>query len=836
MEIKKILMFLFTFILLCSFASAGNVAAPWTYFSFNNTATTTYLDDSNVNSKTLENYSTTHITSEKGCKLDTCVEFDGVSTHNLRATPNQFWQNNTGSTTHSLSFWVNFTGTGYYSIISNAIAGLDYLRIGIENNYNGLIYDWRIESFPGGGRGYAEHRVALNDGKWHHIVLVADSTAHTLDGYVDGEKITWAYTLGSGTYLGNWFNNVPTDPALTTQIGGVKSSTVDAYWYDGKLDEFLLYDFDLTGPAVNCSLDNTSQVCQLWNDGRAWRPINLSTTYSAYASIQPTNPNNGTQLTGFCEINATTPDTVTIENQWYQNGELIANFSQGVYNTGTTYNVSYVTASSLGCGDTWEFKCRGYNTSYSDWSSDTAEIACTTNTTIKVRTENTLSGQYLSANYTVYNSTGHYVYGINNTPAGFINIVLGPGDNYTVSAMVDGAVSASNETIEVPFGETRELTLSASLLITANIYDEAASGINGTNVAFDITKPDYMNFILYCKDDETIIQNISSNPYNFNLACDYRKFEVFLSYPTQNYYRRYIEDSDILNATGSFNVYLADLYNDTMVEIEFVLVDFGNEYINPRVVLKKVINDDIVVISADYTSFGSVTTYLLQNEEYYIEVQSDNYPTINYGYYTPSTSETKYLSLYDISLAPNPTGVSGANYATWSSNSTGVLNAFMYYNDTDSYTSSINWTLHINSSDGQVIHSEISTLNDVILATNISFYENTTIVSTLKVVRTQSPLPDYSKIIHIGSEEEITLPIKEHYGQTYIDWFITIILGLLLLYGTTKTVPLTILTVGILAAALKAFGWYSLSAIYIALIILIGLVLLLKKGETNVAQ
>ena len=822
-------------ILLCSFASAGNVALPWTYFSFNNTGTTTYLDDSNVNSKVLENYSTTHITTEKGCKLDTCVEFDGVSTHNLRATPQQFWQNNTGSTKHSISFWVNFTGTGYYSIISNAVGTLDYLRIGIENNYHGLIYDWRIESFPGAGRGYAEHRVALNDGEWHHIVLVADSTAHTLDGYVDGEKITWAYTLGSGAHLGNWFNNIPTDPALTTQLGGVKSSTIDAYWYDGKLDEFLLYDFDLTGPATDCDTVNTSQVCLLYNNGSAWRPINLSTTYTAYASIQPPNPNNGTQLSGFCEINATTSDTVTIESNWYKNGVLIDNRSVGGYSTGTTYNITSVPASLLTCGDSWSFTCRGYNSSYSDWSTANVTIGCTTNTTIKVRVYNSLSGGYLSANYTVYNSTGGYVYGVNNTPAGYFNIILGSGDNYTVSAVVPNGVTSINETVSVPTGQTRELTLYAGLNIQANIYDEAESGINGTNVAFNINTPDYMNFILYCDGNETRIQNITSNPYNFNLDCSHRKFEVFLSYPTYNYYRRYIENQDILNSTGQFNVYLADLVNDTIVEVKFKLVDFSNKYQNPRVIVKKVINDEVVVITADYTSFGEVTAYLLQNEEYLIEVQSDNSPTIKYGYYTPSTSETKFLSLYDISLAASPTGISGVDYYAYSTNSTGVLTAYLFYNDTDRYTTSYNWSLYANSTNGALIHSQIITSNGLLSSYDISAYENETVVSKVVFTRPQTPIADYIIVIHTGDDNEVSLPLIDYLGQTVIDWFITILLGVILLFGVQKTVPITIIVVGLLAALFRGFGWYSLHPIYIGLILLIGVFLLkiMKSGDQN---
>ena len=72
----------------------------------------------------------------------------------------------------------------------------------------------------------------IHDGKWHHVAVVSSGSAISI--YVDGREE--ALTVGAGSNNGDWFGDM-TDSKLDNAVVGVLTTTSNAYYFNGSIDE-----------------------------------------------------------------------------------------------------------------------------------------------------------------------------------------------------------------------------------------------------------------------------------------------------------------------------------------------------------------------------------------------------------------------------------------------------------------------------------------------------------------------------------------------------------------------------------------------------------------------
>ena len=229
MNFKKIITSIFFTILFFSFYKGADAAmiqrAPNNlglvgYWSFNDGAGTKATDSSgNVNVGSLNGSPTWG-----GGRLGQAVNFGGSDY--ISVSDNKFLE---PSIPFSISFWLKTTQTGNKVIIEkDGNAGYSVQR---EDN-NAI----KISIGDSGGTLEIESAHTYNDGKWHHVVFVAQSPASNSKVYVDSVDDT------SGTPN----NGFPSYSTGSLYIG----SRAGSFGYQGAFDEVRIYNRALTATEV----------------------------------------------------------------------------------------------------------------------------------------------------------------------------------------------------------------------------------------------------------------------------------------------------------------------------------------------------------------------------------------------------------------------------------------------------------------------------------------------------------------------------------------------------------------------------------------------------------
>ncbi|MBT4153430.1 MAG: hypothetical protein HOE53_02160 [Candidatus Magasanikbacteria bacterium] len=86
---------------------------------------------------------------------------------------------------------------------------------------------------------------SLPNDSWHHVVSVYDESAGTVSNYLDGEAVS--YSVGGGWGF---------DSDNTLEVGGRSGAS---QWFDGKVDEFAIFDEILTADEIATMYENQSK-------------------------------------------------------------------------------------------------------------------------------------------------------------------------------------------------------------------------------------------------------------------------------------------------------------------------------------------------------------------------------------------------------------------------------------------------------------------------------------------------------------------------------------------------------------------------------------------------
>ncbi len=381
--------------------------------------------------------------------------------------------------------------------------------------------------------------------------------------------------------------------------------------------------------------------------------------------------------------------------------------------------------------------------------------------------------------------------------------------------------------VDVTYKENKTVTVAMYFVATFILTDER------TLDAFNISKTDEIKFKLFCPN-ETIQYIINETITEIPFTCDYLYARFILYYTLVdgpfNYYRTLlIEPVAGLN----YSVYLIDMTDTSYVFNTFTIDDLLGEYINVSIWVKKRIPGETAEITADFVDINNkIGAYLIENDEYIIEVHSANQPIRVMGAYIASQNGDKSLRLYDINIdATSDSFSNDVSFGLTKQNQSGTQTFVGYYKDTADLTNSVTFYLWKDSYNGTLIASDTITTDlslGVIYELNITAYENDTLYGGITIDHTLGQAIS-SKLIN-----EVTRILPDafaHISAGFLSWFFLILLGGLAIFGSIRTGNMLSMVLVGLASLFVIFDWFTISSSILALSALVSLVSILKEGS-----
>ena len=413
---NKTLAFLILFMLLCmSFVFAALADDTISYYALEN------LTDSTGNGYTLTNVGATGGATGK---IDDAYSFDGTNDY-MSSAPSF------SSNTISISFWAKSDTTNADKVIVMISDGSSNNMFGVYVLSDGTlqVYDRRDGStYSDGGSSY--------DTGWHHYVITHTGSTGTL--YKDGSSVLVAASDSNSV---DW---------STLHIG--KKTDAGIYYFDGLIDEVIIFDVALTA-------DN---VIYLYNSGSPGVAQQYPFYSIAYFYISAVDAWNGSAINTF---------SAYLNSSWYHT-------TNGTINTGINI--------SLGLEFDIDLNATGYaDRTYTDHNTSVNLPAVlypanSVNITFKYESNNSVANDI--------NITAEFVSDVHseeaNTSTGYLNLTLPYPSSYQIRyeainystriytfSLVDGTYNEI--TLYLPMSNTQNVTI--SVIDTLNNVIEGAT-------------------------------------------------------------------------------------------------------------------------------------------------------------------------------------------------------------------------------------------------------------------------------------------------------------------------------------------------------------------------
>ena len=226
---------------------AGQLSvSPFAHFKCNDNASNTVVTDNGTGLNNGICQTNTNNVSSTG-KINNAFDFDGSNNY---FTMTDLWNDIKTNTTGSISIWVKIDAHVHSQGIfcfgdTNAN---EYFRLHYHDSQS-----FRLEITDAGSDKWLGHYdIVLDDGSWHHIVVIQDGTAPKL--YIDKDEKTIIWDIENDKTV--WFNSL--DGIDNGYVGAKFDNGVLSYYLDGKVDDVRYYqNYTLT----------TIDIDALYNDG-----------------------------------------------------------------------------------------------------------------------------------------------------------------------------------------------------------------------------------------------------------------------------------------------------------------------------------------------------------------------------------------------------------------------------------------------------------------------------------------------------------------------------------------------------------------------------------------
>lgn len=378
--------------------------------------------------------------------------------------------------------------------------------------------------------------------------------------------------------------------------------------------------------------------------------------------------------------------------------------------------------------------------------------------------------------------------------------------------------------------EEVNLTIDMGFYANVSLYDERTWGL------FNISGADRVEFLIWCTDESTNITILNETSTMIPIMCPYTKFQISVLEGDDDYYRTYLINASEL---VSFKAYLIDLQTTPAVYTSLIIDDLLNAYENIEIWVYKNIAGSKVPITADNIDMeNKIGAYLIENDQYIIEIHSSNLPDRNMGFYAADVGGDKLIRLYDINI-PTETDTlfadtsfsMGTTYINISGENTTY--AFLYYEDEKNMTESVTFNIYQDAYSGVPIYSQTSTSGSVTFEENITNLINYTLYGELIITYDDI---NYTKTQLLNYDGRVFLGLNEYVSQGFLNWFFLLFLGTLAMMATIQTANYTGMFMIGLAGLLVLFGWFQLSIGILGLSLLFSILSLFKEVDKGGLQ
>lgn len=472
--------------------------------------------------------------------------------------------------------------------------------------------------------------------------------------------------------------------------------------------------------------------------------------------------------------------------------------------TGVYFNQTYNL--TIGVFPTWH----QYNTSQSILNIRVTDLLTDANlTNFNVSITNQDSGQ----TDTIYNDYSNItIFYINGTDYS-INITHSFYEPYNGEFTIAAEVNVT-------------MVYNLSNLANLTIFDEATEGL------FNLSSADSIEILVFCPD-RTYSIDINATTTIFPVSCEYTKFKFILDYDGTTYYRTLIiPPEDIYDIP----LYLINLDTDTAIYSTFTINDLYNDYDGASIYIKKAIGNGTFIITADFVDIeNKIGTYLIENNEYILELHSINQPLRVLGVYNADVAGDKNIRVYDIVI--DSFSESASTTITWGmqiQNRTGndsYVEAF--YRDTGNNTNSVIFNVWEDAYGDVNLFSHTTTGNATYIEYefNVTSYMDSNLFGTFTIINTLLTPNNQTFGKILNAPTEIIVSMFDDLRPNTLQWFFTLLIGSIALAASIKTGNyVSLLVVGI-AALFTAFGWYTINVGILALLGLVSILTIFKKGE-----
>jgi hypothetical protein len=219
-----------------------------------------------------------------------------------------------------------------------------------------------------------------------------------------------------------------------------------------------------------------------------------------------------------------------------------------------------------------------------------------------------------------------------------------------------------------------------------------------------------------------------------------------------------------------------------------------------------------------------ISAYLLKDNEYQLELRSDNQPVRVLGSYIATTEGDKVLHVYEIQSRPGPGVQTYRNGVTVFMGTGNVSDSeffFGVYNDSFNKTTSVELFVYkMNISGDILLHAQVND-SQMFATLNLSAYENFTIVSRMVIIDSYGHtsfmntvrkfIPGNAIITEFITTLANVTADDEEGAKMSIKWFFLILFSLLALTATMATAEYMGLALIAIIGIIMVLGWFSLS-------------------------
>jgi hypothetical protein len=361
---------------------------------------------------------------------------------------------------------------------------------------------------------------------------------------------------------------------------------------------------------------------------------------------------------------------------------------------------------------------------------------------------------------------------------------------------------------------------------TAAFYDEF------TETPFNMSSPDLITQYTVCADGDQFSQVITNNSFTIPTICEIYKIKFVVSYPTDRYYRTLLPRA--FNTTN-VTIWLVDLDKAQLLFNTFEVYDLTEEFTNIRVYFKKNIGGEEYIITSDYINIEEkIGTYLMQGEEYTVEIAADDLPTRNLGQYSADTAGEKIIRLFTISADPDPTdAIASDKWWVTTSNTTGVDRVEVYYESEN--IEAVRLDIYNESSAGQLLYtSTVTSDSGIFYYTPNATFENSTFFITLNGTKTELYVNEsfyFSNAIRTYSNIILDLITFGFVTQQNVMWFLLMIITVIALSFTITTGNVGSIVIVAATAFFVYLGWFEISGVLMGLAILVTVITFMKGKD-----